>query len=483
MTDNSSTQHSPAGRTEPCASDGSSPQGASFDVISPYDGKTVISRIRESSTEEVESAVAAACAAQLEMAEMPGFERAKRLRTVAANLENDAAELAELLSRETGKVIRESQVEMARAVDVINLSAEEATRITGRHIPLDASQVGAGKLAVSKRFPIGTVGMIVPFNAPVNLSSHKLSPALAAGNTCVLKAPPEAAGTVARLVRHFLEAGFPPGAINLLQGGAQIGQALVSDERIDFLSFTGSLRTGKAVKAAAGMRPCILELGGLGPTVVHADANIERAAIACVASGFRLAGQSCASVQNIFVHADVAGVFKKTLVERVKKLKAGNPLDPLSDLGPVINLAAAQRIEKRIKEAVDAGATCLIGGERDGTVIQPTVLVKAPLDSPAVCEEIFGPVVIVHEYSDITQTFDWVNTTGFGINFGIFTESLSVALEAHRRVIAGAVIVNGTSTFRPDQMPYGGDRLSGYGRESPADSVRAMTRERLIVFQ
>jgi acyl-CoA reductase-like NAD-dependent aldehyde dehydrogenase len=456
MADNSSTRHPEAGpRKNGGGCEGSGEAG--FGVFSPYDGTTVVSRVCESSGDDIERAIAAARAAQNVMAEMPGFERARRLRTIAADLERDAVEMAELLARETGKVIRESRIEIARAVDVINLSAEEATRIAGRHIPLDASQVGAGKLAVSKRFPIGTVGMIVPFNAPVNLSAHKLSPALAAGNTCVLKAPTEAAGTVERLVGHFLQAGFPAGAINLLQGGPKVGQALITDERIDYLSFTGSLRTGRLVKAAAGMRPCTLELGGLGPTVVHADADVDRAVEACVASGFRLAGQSCASVQNIFVHVDIANTF--------------------------INLAAAERIEKRIKEAVQAGAVCLTGGERDGAVVQPTVLVKAPMDTPAVCEEIFGPVVIVHEYSDVAQTFEWVNATGFGINFGIFTESLSVALEAHRSVIAGAIIINGTSTFRPDQMPYGGDRLSGYGRESPADSVRAMTRERLIVFQ
>ncbi|OWT64007.1 aldehyde dehydrogenase family protein [Candidimonas nitroreducens] len=453
-----------------------------LDVISPYDG-TIVTCVHEASVKEVQEAVARACAAQPAMAELPGFERARRLRAAAESLRRDSAELAALLSRETGKAIRESRVEMARAADVISLSAEEATRIAGRQIPLDASPVGAGKLAVSQRFPIGTVGMVVPFNAPVNLSCHKLSPALAAGNTCVLKAPPEAAGTVDRLVGHFLQAGFPDGAINLLQGRAQTGQALFADERLGFLSFTGSLRAGKAVKEAAGMRPCTLELGGLGPTVVHSDANLELAASACATSGFRLAGQSCASVQNIFVHTDVATAFKKMLVARVEALKVGDPLDPQTDLGPVINLAAAQRIVERIEAAVRAGARCLTGGHRDGTMVEPTVLVKASLDSQVVCEEIFGPVVIVHEYCNIQQTFDWVNATGYGINFGLFTESVSIALQAHRSVIAGAIIVNGTSTFRPDQIPYGGDRLSGYGRESPADSVRAMTRERLIVFQ
>ena len=456
--------------------------GSPFEVVSPYDG-TSVTRGIGATAQHVQQAVAAARTAQDHIAGMPGYERARRLLDVSDRMQEDAGNLARLLSQETGKTLRESGIELSRAIDVVRLSSQEATRIAGRQIPLDASQLGAGKLAVSKRFPMGVVGMIVPFNAPVNLTCHKLAPALAAGNACVLKAPPEAAGTVSRLVGHFLQAGFGDGVINLLQGGADVGQALVSDPGLDFISFTGSLRAGQSVKAAAGMRPCTLELGGLGPTVVHRDADIDLAAAACAASGFRLAGQSCASVQNIFVHKSVASRFEQAMTDRVRMLKAGDPLDPDTDLGPVINLAAADRIAERIKEAIDAGARCLAGGGRNGTVIEPTLLADVPLGTRAVCEEIFGPVVVLHGYQDIREVFQWVNATGFGINFGLFTESIAVALEAHRSVIAGAVIVNGTSTFRPDQMPYGGDRLSGYGRESPAESVQAMTRERLIVFQ
>jgi len=456
--------------------------GPAFDVASPYDAAVVTHGIG-ATAQTVKEAVDAAYAAKHRMAAMPGYERAERLLSASNSLQQDAENVARLLTLETGKTLAESRIELARAADVIRLSAQEATRIEGRQIPLDASQLGAGKLAVSMRFPVGIVGMIVPFNAPVNLACHKLAPALAAGNTCVLKAPPEAAGTISRLFRHFLDAGFDDGCINLLHGGADIGQALVADPRLDFISFTGSLRAGQSVKAAAGMRPCTLELGGLGPTVIHLDADLDRAVAACVASGFRLAGQSCASVQNVFAHEDVAQHVEQSMAERVRALKAGDPLDPGTDLGPVINLAAADRIAERIKEAIQGGARCLAGGGREGTLIEPTLLAGVPARSRAACEEIFGPVVVIHTYRDVKEVFDWVNESGFGINFGLFTSSIAVALEAHRSVITGAVIVNGTSTFRPDQLPYGGERLSGYGRESPRDSVRAMTRERLIVFQ
>lgn len=457
-------------------------QGQPFDVASPYGGH-VVTRAHHADAQTVRRAVAAARDAAAAMGDMPGHERAHRLLQVADGLEQDAESIAEMLCRETGKTIRECRIELARSQQVVRLCAEEATRITGRHVPLDGSVLGVGKLAVSKRFPVGVVAMVVPFNAPVNLACHKLGPALAAGNAGVLKAPPEAARTVGRLIEHFLKAGFPVGAVNLLQGGAEVGQALVSDERVDFISFTGSLRAGRAVKTAAGMRPCILELGGLGPTAVHADADLVHAADSCVASGYRLAGQSCASVQNVFVHENVAARFEELMVERVAALRAGDPLDPGVDLGPVINLGAAERIVARIEEAVAGGARLLVGGGHEGTLVQPMLLADVASTARAVCDEVFGPVVVLHRYADLARVFEWVNSTGFGINFGLFTGSIAVALQAHQSVIAGAVIVNGTSTFRPDQMPYGGDRSSGYGRECPADTVRAMTRERLIVFQ
>jgi acyl-CoA reductase-like NAD-dependent aldehyde dehydrogenase len=456
--------------------------GARREVHSPFDG-SLVSVVDDANPSIVARAVESAREAGEAMARVPAHERAARLSRVADAIRADAKELARLMARETGKSLREAAIELARGEAVIRLCAEEATRLEGRQIPLDGSALGVDTLAVSRRFPVGVVAMIVPFNAPINLTCHKLGPALAAGNTSVLKSPPEAPATVARLFDHVQRSGFPAGAVNLVHGGADVGQALVQDPRVDFISFTGSLRGGRAVKDATGMRPCILELGGIGPTVVHEDADVERAAQACVAAGYRLAGQSCASVQNVFVHEGVAERFEAAMVARVRRLKAGDPLDEATDLGPVINAAAAERIGTRIGEAVAAGARLLCGGGRDGNLLEPALLADVPLTARAACEEIFGPVVLLHRYADLAGVIRWVNDSGFGINFGLFTGSIAVALQVHRTVVAGAVIVNGTSTFRPDQMPYGGDRLSGYGRECPRDTVRAMTRERLIVFQ
>jgi acyl-CoA reductase-like NAD-dependent aldehyde dehydrogenase len=320
---------------------------------------------------------------------------------------------------------------------------------------------------------------IVPFNAPVNLACHKIAPALAAGNSIIIKAPPQAPATSNKLALLFLEAGVPPEALSVIHGGADIGDLLVSDERVDFISFTGSHSAGLHIKKKAGTRGCILELGGLGPVIVHKDADIAKAAKMCTAAGFRLAGQSCASVQNLFVHDDVYGSFQSRFLTEVGKLKSGDPADPDVDLGPVIDDRAAVRIEQTVK---NAGATVLAGGGRQGRMIEPTVIADATPDMDIIKNEIFGPVVVLRRYDDLADPIDWVCGTRQGINCGLFTASHEIALRAVNEITCAAVIVNGTCTFRPEQFPYGGDGASGYGRESPRDTVKAMTKERILVF-
>ena len=448
---------------------------------SPVDSRWV-TEAQQADAALVARAVGQAQDAAPAMAKMSGLERAAGLLRVADAVRADAESLAGLMARETGKTLREARTELQRADSVLRLCAEEATRIQGRHIPLDASALGHGRMAVSQRFPLGVVALIVPFNAPINLSCHKLGPALATGNPFVLKSPPEAAGTVSRLFEHVRQAGFPAGAVNLVHGGAEVGRALVDDERVAFISFTGSLGAGRAVKAAAGLRPCVLELGGVGPTLVHADADLTAAARACAAAGFRLAGQSCASVQNIFAHHSVADRFEELLLQQVQALRVGDPLDERTDLGPVIHEAAARRIVASVQAAVATGALLRCGGGRDGLYVQPTVLAQVDWRSPMACQEIFGPVVNVHRYADVEAVIEWVRHTRMGINLGLFTSSIELALHMHRHSQVGAVVLNASSTFRPDQLPYGGDGLSGYGRECPAESVRAMTRERILVL-
>jgi acyl-CoA reductase-like NAD-dependent aldehyde dehydrogenase len=455
--------------------------GSYANVLSPYDG-ALITEVELADPAIVDAAVRAANRGAEEMAGMPGYERARLLRAASELLLKKSEAVASMLALETGKSIRDSRTELARAADVLSFCANEAMSIDGRHIPLEGSAAGTGKLAVGVRVPIGIIAGIIPFNAPVNLSCHKIGPALAAGNAIVVKAPPQAPGTVSMLVQVFLEAGFPPSSVGLVHGGPDVGTALIRNPKVGFLSFTGSRHVGEMVKQEAGLRGCILELGGVGPTVVHHDGNLEKAAEMCSFAGFRLAGQSCASVQNLFVHCEVFEDFKPLLVNRVSNLKYGNPMDPENDLGPVIDDRAAERIEKAIEAAVAGGASVLCGGNRQGRLIEPTVITDTTPDMDVVKDEIFGPVVVLRPYSEFREVVDWINGTELGINCGVFTESHQTALMAFREIHCATIVVNGTCTFRPDQLPYGGTGNSGYGRESPRDSIKAMTHERVIVF-
>jgi acyl-CoA reductase-like NAD-dependent aldehyde dehydrogenase len=455
--------------------------GTPFDVIAPYSGQ-VVTRVLESSPEMVEEAVGSAVRAKAVVAAMPPYERAAILRRVQAAVMGRVDEIALSITRETGKVLRDTREEVKRASETLGLCAEEAIRIQGEHVPLDGSAAGVGKLAMMLRFPVGVVGAIVPFNAPFNLTCHKLGPAFAAGNSVVIKSSPEAPSCVKLAVEMFAEAGMPPGALNLVHGHAGTGEALVRNPGVDFITFTGSTRGGAAVKQAAGMRRVLLELGGLGPNIVHSDADVDKAAAMTALHGTRLAGQSCISVQNLFVHVDVLDRFLKIHVEAVSKMTLGDPMDARTDVGPVINEAAAMRIESWLQEALGAGARILCGGSRRGAFVEPTVIIDVTQEMKVVCQEIFGPVIVVRPYSDIAEPIAWINASGFGLNCGVFTGSLETAFKAIRQIQCGGVIINGTSTFRPDQVPYGGIKNSGLGREGPRTAVMEMTDQKLVVF-
>jgi acyl-CoA reductase-like NAD-dependent aldehyde dehydrogenase len=454
--------------------------GAEYDVFDPYRG-VVVARAPESSLQDLDDALAAATAAKPKAAAVPGYERAALLRKVAALLVERADAIAEVMSRETGKAIKDARAEVIRSQDTILLSAEEAIRIEGEQVPLEGSPMGAGKLAFLLRFPVGVVAGITPFNAPFNLACHKIGPALAAGNTIVLKAPPQSPWTVSKLVELFADAGTPPGFVNLLFGNA-VGPALVRDPRVDFVTFTGSSRVGAEIKAASGLRRVALELGGNGTTIVHADASIEEAAPLCARNAMRLAGQSCISVQNVYVHESVYDKFVERLVREVKPLRLGDPLDPATDVGTLIDEAAAKRVESWVEEAIAKGARALTGGKRHGAQYEPTVLVDVTQSMRVVCDEVFGPVVTVQRYRDLPTLFERISAGPYGLHCGIFTKSIQVAFDAIRALRVGGVIVNGTSTWRTDQLAYGGVKASGIGREGPRYAVRDMTEERLVLF-
>jgi len=449
-------------------------------IVDPYRGD-VVAYAPESTLADLDDALAAASAGKDVIAAMPARERAALLRRVQALLVERTEELATILSRETGKAIADSRTEIARSIDTLGLSAEEAIRIEGEHVPLEGSAQGEGKLAWLLRFPVGIVAGITPFNAPVNLACHKLAPAIAAGNAILLKAPPQSPLVVARLVELFVEAGTPAGVIGLLFGNT-VGPALVRDPRVDFVSFTGSSAVGAAIKASSGLKRVALELGGNGSTIVHEDGDVKLAASLCARNSMRLAGQSCISVQNTFVHQRHYDTFVALVQQEVARLRCGDPLDPATDVGTLIDEAAAIRVETWVKEAVAAGATLLCGGTRTGAQFQPTVLVNVKPTMRVVCEEIFGPVMTVRPYTDLDATFAEVNGTQYGLQTGIFTSSIETAVRAVRKLRVGGVIINGTSTWRTDQMPYGGIKASGIGREGPRYAIRDMTEERLVVF-
>jgi len=449
-------------------------------VTDPYRGE-LVARAPRSSLDDLDAALNSAVAAKTVMAAMPGYERAALLRRVKALLLERADDIAETMSRETGKAIKDARAEVVRSQDTLELSAEEAVRITGEHVPLDGTAMGAGKIAMLLRFPVGVVAGITPFNAPFNLACHKIAPALAAGNTIVLKAPPQSPTVVHKLAEMFVEAGTPPGALNVLYGDL-VGPALVRDPRVDFITFTGSSRVGAEIKAASGLRRVALELGGDGPVIVAADADIGESAAICARNSMRLAGQSCISVQNVFVHESIHDVFLERLVSEVKRLKIGDPLDPTTDVGTVIDEAAANRVESWVKEAVEQGARLLTGGKRNGAQFEPTVLADVKPEMRIACDEVFGPVVGVRKFADIGEVFQRISASRFGLQCGIFTKSLDLAMRAVREIRTGGIILNGSSTWRTDQLAYGGVKDSGIGREGPKYAIRDMTEERLVVF-
>jgi acyl-CoA reductase-like NAD-dependent aldehyde dehydrogenase len=452
----------------------------SYDTHDPFRDE-IVSHVPESDLSHLDTALGAAVAAKEIMAAMPGYQRADLLRRAADLLVERADLFAEAISREIGKAITDARAEVARSIETIRLSAEEAIRIEGEQIPLDGSAMGAGKFAFMLRFPVGVVAAVTPFNAPLNLACHKVAPALAAGNAVVLKASPQAPLIAHLLARLFVDAGAPAGALNTLYG-SNVGPALVADRRVDFVSFTGSSEVGQKIKAASGLRRVALELGGTGSTIVCTDADIAGAAKQCARNSMRIGGQSCISVQNIYVARAVYAGFVERLTAEVRLLKVGDPLEETTDIGTLVDVAAARRVEAWVSEAVASGAALATGGKRTGAMFEPTVLEHVRRDMKVVCDEVFGPVVSVLPFDAVDDVYREISRSRFGLQCGIFTQSLPQAMAAVRQIRTGGLILNGTSTWRTDQLAYGGVKDSGIGREGPRYAIRDMTEERLVVF-
>lgn len=447
------------------------------DRLDPYHG-TVVAKVPDNSPVEVATAVKSAKAALANVP--PAHERADYLRRVADLVRRDTNKIADAMTRETGKPITDSTTEVARSAKTLEIAAEEAVRIEGQHAPIDATPMGAGKLALLQRYPVGVVAAITPFNAPVNLACHKLGPAIAAGNTVVLKASPAASLCIHMLVELFVEAGLEPGVINTVYGDAA-GAHLVGDPGVDFISFTGSSAVAHKISAVSGLRRMTLELGGNGWTIVDKGSDISSITTLCAMNSMRLAGQSCISVQNVAVHSSLFDGFAESVAETAAQMTVGDPHRPETQIGTLIDEAAAVRVEGMAARAVQAGATPLLMGARVGAQLTPTVLVGPAPDAEIVMNEIFGPVVSVLPFDDIGDVIEWVNASGYGLQTGLFTPSLETMMKASRTLRTGGLIVNGSSTWRTDDLPYGGVGESGMGREGPKYAIREMTEERLMV--
>ena len=448
-----------------------------IEVRSPYSG-TVVGSAPKSGAAEARRAIDAAAKA-LE-SPLPAHKRAEILVKTAGLIGRRHEEVARTISEEAGKPIKTARVEASRAMSTYTFAAVEARKLVGEMIPMDAAQAGEGKLAFTLRRPIGVVGAISPFNFPCNLVAHKIAPALAAGCPVVLK--PASATPLSALLLAELEheAGLPEGWLTVLVGPAsEIGDVLVEDERVRMITFTGSSEVGWKLQERAPRKRVKLELGNSTPVIVAADADVETAAAKLAANAFSFAGQSCISVQRIYVERPVYDAFVSEFVPRVQALKVGDPADDDTDVGPVIDADARERILAWIAEA---NGDVLTGGEQDG-LIKPTVIANVSDDAKVSCHEVFGPVCIVNAIDSIDEAIERANGTRYGLQAGIFTASIDTALKAAERLEFGGVTVNEAPTFRSDQMPYGGVKDSGNTREGPAYAVREMTEEHLIVVQ
>jgi acyl-CoA reductase-like NAD-dependent aldehyde dehydrogenase len=452
-----------------------------IEILSPGTHQRVGVTYRATSA-DAEAAIRAAVRSFEITRRLGGFERQRILRAIAAGIEKHTEEFARLVALEAGKPIKTARLEVDRAIFTFNVAAEEAVRIGGEYLPLDWQSSSAGRWGIVRRFPLGPIAAITPFNFPLNLVAHKLAPAIAAGCAIVLKPAPQTPLTSLRLAQIIEQAGWPAGALNVLPLSNEDATLLVSDDRLKLLSFTGSTSVGWALKQKSGKKKVVLELGGNAGVLVCADAHLEYAADRCVIGAFGYAGQSCISVQRILVEESAFDKFVAALEVRVHKLKVGNVLDEHTDVGPLINEEAARRVMQWIEEAVRAGAKIICGGHRNGAMVTPTMLTNTKPDMRVNCMEIFGPVVTVEKFSNFEASLSELNRSDFGLQAGLFTHDFKRITHAFETLEVGGLMIGEVPTFRIDHMPYGGSKDSGLGREGLRYAIEEMTEPRLLAI-
>ena len=452
-----------------------------FPVFDKYTNE-VIAQVAVADAAQVEAAVQAASQAMAHERIEP-HRRYQILMQSAQLLGDRKREVVDIMVAETGFTVTDAENDFDRCLQTLTISAEEAKRIAGKVIPLEGAPGQGGRIGLTVLTPVGVVCAITPFNSPLNTVAHKIAPALAAGNSVVLKPASYTPLCSLHLCEVLQEAGLPPGWINLVNGeGSSVGNLLLQNQDIRYYTFTGSTGVGRAIQAGAGLRRTQLELGNISATIVCADADFNIAIPKCVATAFRKAGQVCTSLQRLYVQEDVLDDFMAQLVEATKAMVTGNPRDPDVSVGPMIDVKEAERAESWVKQAIEQGAKLVIGGGRDGALLESTILTEVTTDMRVVADELFAPVLTVIPFDNLDTAIDALNDTPFGLSAGIFTADITSGMKAAERVEVGCFHINQTSSSRIDLMPYGGIKDSGFGREGPKYAIRDMTEEKLITF-
>ena len=455
-----------------------------IEVLYPYTGE-VIGRVPRGTEEDVLTAVERAREGFRKMSSLTAYERYSLLMKAAELLRKRSEEFARTLVLEVGKTIREARAEVARAIQTLVFSAEEAKRIGGETFPVDAHPNGAGKVGFYVRVPVGLVSAITPFNFPLNLSMHKLAPALACGNAVILKPSERTPLTPLMFAELLLEAGLPPEALSVIPGYGDVGRAMTTHPAVRVVSFTGSRKVGELITRQAGIKKVVLELGSNSAVVLHRDGSVERAVEKTVLGGYAIAGQVCISVQRVFVHEEVFPEFIQRLREKVRTLRVGDPMEEETDVGPMISTEDVSRIRDWIEEAVQEGAKLETGGvacAEKGALFEPTVVSLVSPQTKLFREEAFAPVVVVNPYKEVEEAIEMVNSSEYGLQLGVFTENLKVAWEFIQKAEVGGVLINEGPTFRVDHQPYGGFKNSGIGREGPKFAVEDYTEVKTVIF-
>ncbi|WP_447979151.1 aldehyde dehydrogenase family protein [Candidatus Nitrospira bockiana] len=453
----------------------------SLPVTNPYTGGVVAS-VSQAGADEVEAAIRAAVSSFPVMRRLPSHARAAALARIAASLSDRQDTFARTIVAEAGKPVADARREVSRAIQTFTLAAEEAKRVPGEVLPLDLTPGSESYLGLTRRVPIGPVLGITPFNFPLNLVAHKVAPSLAVGNPIVLKPAPQTPLTALLLAEVIYETDLPPGAFSVVPCDNALAERMVTDPRFKLLSFTGSAPVGWMLKAKAGKKRVVLELGGNAGVIVEPDADLELAAQRCAAGGYSYAGQTCISVQRIYVHQSVYELFLTMLSAKVAALPSGDPEDAATVVGPVIDERAASRIEAWVQEAVAQGAQVSVGGTRRGQLIAPTLVTNVRPSMKIACEEVFGPLVAVTPYARFSEAIDALNDSAYGLQAGVFTRDVHKIFQAYQDLEVGTVLANEIPTFRADHMPYGGVKDSGLGREGVRYAMEEMTELKLLVL-